>query len=36
MPAQPFPLPEKNRRLTVLAWIVVALVSTLPEIILSN
>ncbi len=36
MPAQLYPLPEKNHRLSVLAWIVVALVSTLPEILFTE
>lgn len=36
MPVPPYPLPEKNHRLTILAWVVVALVSALPEIIFTQ
>lgn len=32
MPADPYPVPRSNRNLTILAWIVVALISTLPDL----
>lgn len=36
MPVHPYPIPEKNRRLTVLAWVIVVMASALPEIIFSE
>jgi hypothetical protein len=32
MPADPYPVPRSNRNLTIVAWIVVALISTLPDL----
>ena len=36
MPVQPYPFPQKNRPLTLLAWTVIALTSALPEIIFTE
>ena len=36
MAVNPYPLPQKNRLLTNLAWLVIVLVSALPEILLAE
>jgi membrane protease YdiL (CAAX protease family) len=33
MPSTPYPVPQKNRILTAIAWCVIALASTLPDIV---
>jgi hypothetical protein len=36
MPVQPYPVPKASHKLTILAWNVVILISTLPEIIFTE
>ena len=36
MPVQPYPILKTSHKLTILAWIVVILISTLPEIIFTE